>query len=222
MPTMTNTSRDSYPIDITVVDAQQKLDSSQQTINRYREKLKSNSKDYITWLELGDALLAQRWNPARFQISLACYQSSLELKPDNPDVYHKISNVLKRLGRQDEALKVLQKLVTLDPEMLLPQFFRLDILCSVLYENEEGIVASRTAYAKQLCELSENIDFDSPEALEKLGGAVGEYPFHLAYQGYNDCQLQREYGHLICRIQAARYPQWSKPIPPFRKKTVNR
>lgn len=215
---MTNTSRDSQPIDATVVDTQQKLDSSQQAINIYREKLKANSKDYITWLKLGDALLAQRWNPERFQISLACYRKSLELYSDNPEVYYKISNVLRRLGRQDEALEVLQKLVTFDPRMLLPLFFRLDILCPVLYENEEGIVASRTAYAKQLGELCETINFDSPEAIEKLESAVGEYPFHLAYQGYNDCQLQREYGHLICRIQSARYPQWSKPIPPVPKK----
>jgi predicted O-linked N-acetylglucosamine transferase (SPINDLY family) len=194
-------------------------DKPQQAINNYRALLKSNGNDFLTWLKLGDALLAQRWNPARFSISLACYRKSLELHADNPAAYHKMGNVFKRLGQQEEAMAALQKALVLDPGLIRARFSLMNIQCPILYEKEEDILSSRAAYAWQLNELCETIDLDGPEAIESAAGAVGEYPFHLGYQGYNDCSLQREYGNLICRIQAARYPQWSKPLPPSPQKT---
>lgn len=214
---MTNSPLASYQIDTLAADNMQEEDKIQDVINGYREQLKTNRKDYLTWMKLGDALLSQRWNTERFSISLACYRTSLELHPDNPEVYQKIGNVLKRLGRQDEAITALKNALILESGMVSARFSMLDILCPILYENKEDIVFSRTAYTKELCELYETIDLTSSEAIERAAKAVGEFPFHLAYQGYNDCPLQWKYGNLICRIQAARYPQWSKPLPPPHK-----
>ena len=39
-------------------------------------------------------------------------------------------------------------------------------------------------------------------------------PFFLAYQGYNDRDLQTLYGSLVCRIMARRYPSTTLPPPP--------
>jgi len=201
------------PIETTEGDTPREQDRFQEAIHGYREQLKTNGNDYLTWLKLGDAHLGQR-NPALFPISLACFKKSLQLRPDNPIAYLKIGFVFKLLGRQGEAIAAIQKALDLDPGFILARFTLLDILCPVLYDKHEDILFARAAYAGQLNELCETIALDGPEAIERAAGAVGKYPFHLAYQGDDDCSLQREYGNLICRIQAARYPQWSKPLPP--------
>jgi predicted O-linked N-acetylglucosamine transferase (SPINDLY family) len=210
---MTNSHGATHPIDTTADDPLREQDRFQEAINEYREQLKTNGYDYLTWLKLGDALLGQR-NPTLLPISLACYRNSLDLHADNPAAYHKLGTIFKLLGRQEEAIAALKKALDLAPGLIRARFTLLDILCPILYEKEEDILSSRAAYAGQLNELCETIDLDGPEAIVRAAGAVGKYPFHLAYQGYDDCSLQRKYGNLTCRIQAARYPQWSKPLPP--------
>jgi len=62
---------------------------------------------------------------------------------------------------------------------------------------------------------------DSARRIEEAAKAVGlSQPFYLPYQGHNDRDLQRLYGELVCRIQAARYPQWaaSPPLLPVNPK----
>jgi predicted O-linked N-acetylglucosamine transferase (SPINDLY family) len=210
---MTNSHGATHPIDTTARDPLPEQDRFQEAINEYREQLKTNGYDYLTWLKLGDALLGQR-NPTLLPISLACYRNSLDLHADNPAAYHKLGTIFKLLGRQEEAIAALKKALDLAPGLIRARFTLLDILCPILYEKEEDILSSRAAYAGQLNELCETIDLDGPEAIVRAAGAVGKYPFHLAYQGYDDCSLQRKYGNLTCRIQAARYPQWSKHLPP--------
>lgn len=211
---MTNPHSVSRSLDTAVTGTPQAQDRSQAAINRYRERLKTHGNDFATWLKLGDALLSQRWNPARFSISLACYRKSLELNGDNPAAYHKLGAVFKLLGRQEEAMSALHKALALDPGLVPARFSLMNSQCPILYEKEEEIVASRAAYAGQLNELCETIYLEGPGAIARAADAVGEYPFHLAYQGYNDRSLQRKYGNLICRIQSARYPQWGQPLPP--------
>jgi len=215
---MTNSHSASPLIDSAAGDTPREQDRFQQTVSDCRVQLKTDGKNILTWLKLGDALLGQR-NPTLFPISLACYRKSLQLHADNPAAFHKLGTIFKLLGRQEEAKAALQRALDLDPGLIRARFTLLDILCPVLYEKKEDIPSSRAAYASQLNELCETIDLDGPEAIERAAGAVGKYPFHLAYQGYNDCSLQRQYGSLICRIQAARYPQWSRQLPPPSQKT---
>jgi predicted O-linked N-acetylglucosamine transferase (SPINDLY family) len=177
------------------------------------EHLKKDRNNYLSWLNLGNAVLAQQ-NPTLYLISHACYEKSLRLHPDNPEAYIQMSFALKLQGRQTEAIAALQKAQNLDQTSFRARFNMLDLLCPIIYFNEADIASSRAAYTKQLNELCEVFNPNDPEAIEKAAEAVGKYPFHLAYQGYNDCLLQWQYGNLVCRIQAAKYPQFSQPLPP--------
>jgi protein O-GlcNAc transferase len=181
----------------------------------FQKKLKSGGMDSQTCLELGDALLAQR-NPAIYPISLACFQKALQLHPENALACLKMGNILKKLNRQDEALAALQQALRLDPGLTRARFRQLEVIFPILYEKEEEIASVRAAYACRLEEICATVDLCNPAAIEQAARAVGIYPFHLGYQALNDRELQRRYGELVCRIQAARYPQWSRalPIPP--------
>lgn len=168
--------------------------------------------EYNIYLKRAETILEQR-NPALFQLSLACCLKALELDPDNPKAYNKAGKLFKLLGNQPEALRSIRKALELDPGFTPARFELLHALLPILYEEETGISGARLAYQRQLSQLSRDIRLDRPQSISRAAQAVGRYPFHLAYQGYNDVALQRSYGQLVCRIQAAKYPQWSRCLP---------
>lgn len=185
----------------------------QEAVNLCAEQLKNDRKNYLNWLNLGNAILALQNPDLRF-ISYTCYKTALQLRPDDPETCIQMSFVLKLLGRQAESIEALEKAQNLAPESFRARFNMLDILCPIIYRNESEIASSRETYSRQLNELCEASNLNSPEAIERAAEAVGKYPFHLAYQGYNDSLLQRKYGNLVCRIQASQYPQFSQPLRP--------
>lgn len=189
-------------------------DRLQQTIDRCRRQLAQHDGDWATWLKLGDALQAQRGNPARFSIGMACYRRALQINADSPEAWVRLGSLFKLLGQRQESLAALQRAQELEPGMVSARFALLAAYCPVLYEREEDINGVRADYAGQLATLNRDVPLDTPEQIERAAEAVGIYPFHLAYQGHNDCMLQQVYGQLVCRIQAARYPQWSGRLPP--------
>jgi len=184
----------------------------QEAVDYYRFALRSGGEPCSIYLKMAGAILAQR-NPALYPISLACYQKSVRLNPANPLAHLQLGSVLIKLGRQQEAAAAFQTALQLDPGLIQARFHRLKATCPILYQKPEDIPAARAAYARQLAELGDTIDLTDPESIEKASRAVGIYPFHLGYQGCNDIELQRRYGTLVCRIQAARYPQGSRPLP---------
>ncbi len=187
-------------------------DNYQDVLNECREALKTNRNDFSAWLNLADVLLKKK-SPILYPICLTCCEKSLQLLPDNPDAYIKKGIVLAKLGRKEETISALQRAQQLDPGSVYARFLHLVNLCPIVYKKEEEISSARTAYVKLLTELSDSIDLHDSESILRAIKAVGEYPFYLCYQGFNDKELQKKYGKLICKIQAARYPQWSLPIP---------
>ncbi|MFA6012710.1 MAG: tetratricopeptide repeat protein [Desulfobacteraceae bacterium] len=181
----------------------------------YEEARQVGGGDYKTYLRMGDMIHAEN-NPALLPISLACYVKSLELRPDNPMVYCRMGILYKQLGQPRKAIAVLEKALELDTAFIPARFNLLNVLCPVLYEKEEEIMEARAAYEKELHALCGTLRLDNEAEIKRAAQAVGRYPFHLAYQGYNDVEFQRRYGELVCRIQTARYPQWSgkKDMPP--------
>ena len=147
----------------------------------YRQALKLDPDNAEIYFKLGKSLLKLRQAEV-FAVSLACLRKSLELEPGNPAVYVEMAELFYLLGKYDEALKAIRKALELDPAYVPAYFEQLHILCSVVYENEAGIVAARKAYGQALAEMSEKICLDDPKAIELAAKAVGKYPFHLAYQ----------------------------------------
>ena len=83
----------------------------------------------------------------------------------------------------------------------------------ILYADEGEIIRRRKAYEEKLRALCDDVEAGRvPGDLVKAVAA--KLPFLLAYQGYNDRDLQRLYGSLVCRIVARQYPAAELPPPP--------
>jgi predicted O-linked N-acetylglucosamine transferase (SPINDLY family) len=97
-----------------------------------------------------------------------------------------------------------------------PQDYTFELLYHLLlpqrYSREEYITTSRQAFSKGLNNLQ--INFGDPtqsEALTRIDGFSRVTNFFLAYQGYNDRDLQYQYGKLLHKTLTIAYPEWVKP-----------
>ena len=76
----------------------------------------------------------------------------------------------------------------------------------ILYEFEQEIILRRATYEEKLRALCAFVEARGARGdLTKILEA--KQPFYLAYQGYNNRDLQRLYGSMACRIMEYKYPK---------------
>jgi predicted O-linked N-acetylglucosamine transferase (SPINDLY family) len=153
----------------------------------------------------------------RLDEAIASYGEALRLNPSLADTYVNLGSLLHDSGLHREAAEHYAGALKLKPGHLAAGMGMCMAQLEVLYDTAEDILTSRERYRTQLENLVEGLRLDSPARIETASRVVGgAQPFYLAYQGEVDCDLQRTYGELVCRIQSSRFPRWSKrpPMPP--------
>jgi predicted O-linked N-acetylglucosamine transferase (SPINDLY family) len=148
----------------------------------------------------------------RYQDAAACYQEALRLNPTMVEAHSNLGALCHEQGLLQEAAGHYERALALKPDSTSALWGRCMAQLEILHDAPEEIPASRERYRKQLESLREAIRLDNPARIQAAAKVVGgAQPFYLAYQGEVDRDLQSLYGELVCRIQSARFPQWSKP-----------
>ncbi len=154
----------------------------------------------------------------RMEEAIACGREALRLDPALIDAHVNLASLLHDHGLHQEASERYEHALALKPGHIAAALGKCMAQLDILYDTPEDIRASRERYRINLEELSRNLRLDDSAVIEAASRVVGgAQPFCLAYQGEVDRDLQKTYGSLICRIQAARYPEWSEtpPLPPL-------
>ncbi len=149
----------------------------------------------------------------RLDKALASYDKAIALKPDYAEAFYNRGSILRELDRLDDALASYDKAIALKPDYAEAQFALCMAELPILYENEPEITVRRTAYERRLNALCEAAD-RSTNLADVAKGVGSRQPFLLAYQGYNDRDLQAIYGCFVCRAMAKRYPPAPLAAPP--------
>jgi len=126
-------------------------------------------------------------------------------------VYFNRGITLFELGHFEESLSSYAKAIALKPDFAEARFGLCMAELPMLYVDQPDIIARRTAYERRLMALC-NAEETGTNQTDLAKGVGSSQPFFLAYQGYNDRDLQRLYGSFVCRIMAERYPP-SVPAP---------
>src|SRR5664279_158193 len=191
-------------------------------VKRFGEALASYDKalalkpDYAeAFYNRGNALKEMN----RFDEALASYDRALELKPDYAEAFYNRGNALKEMNRLDDALASYDKALALKPDYAEAQFGLCMAELLILYENEPEIIVRRTAYERRLRVLCDAGD-RSTNLADLAKGVGSSQPFFLAYQGYNDRDLQALYGSFVCRVMAKCYPPAALAPPPGAREPV--
>jgi len=166
--------------------------------------------DYVdAHLNCGTALTHE----GRIDEAVACFQRVLALKPDHVDALLKLSRAYSTLLRREDAVESLERALKIEPDNMLVRIGLCMAQLPILYHDVAEIAECRARYEECLTRLSS--DFDHGRVEGDLAAAVASsQPFHLAYQGHNDRELQRVYGTLMCRAVTKSYPDVQLPAPP--------
>jgi len=150
----------------------------------------------------------------RFEEALASIDKAIALDPDYAEAFKSRGDLLKDEGRWAAAVIDFERALALKPDDAVARVALCMAQIPILYRDEPEIARRRAAYQECLETLCDDVDGRRlmPHGLAKAMGA--SQPFYLAYQGYNDRDLQSLYGSLVCRIMAERYPPAALSPPP--------
>lgn len=153
-------------------------------------------------------------DPRLSALAVAWYQRSLEVEPDCVETYVGLAKAYRQIGQLQQAWDCCDRAEAIDPQSLLPSYYRCMLQLPIVYRRYEEILCSRQQYRQQLVALGEAIARASLESVATLADIVGSItPFYLTYQGYDDLELMHLYGQIVTQIMAARYPRWARTLP---------
>jgi len=149
----------------------------------------------------------------RFDAALASYDKAIALRPDYAEAFNSRGHLLNGEGKWAEAVVDFERALALKPDYAGAKFDLCMAQLPVLYRDEPEIAKRRATYQEYLEALC--VDVDRGRMPRDMAKAIwSSQPFFLAYQGYNDRDLQSLYGSLVCRIMAERYlPAVLSPPP---------
>ena len=142
----------------------------------------------------------------RFAEALASYEKAIALKPDFAEAYNNRGNVFFELNLNDKALVSYRKAFEISEDFFEARAAACFAELPILYECEQEIILRRTTYEEKLRALCDFVEARGAHGdLTRILEA--KQPFYLAYQGYNNRDLQRLYGSMACRIMEHKYPK---------------
>ncbi|MEW6002783.1 MAG: tetratricopeptide repeat protein [Nitrospirota bacterium] len=178
----------------------------------FRNALGINPNLAEVWSNLGNAL----HDKSDLENAVIAYRKALELNPELSLTHYDLGNALKEEGKTDEAISAYDRALELKPDLFKASWARCMAHLPVVYSDQPDIERARRQYHDELVTLQESLSLETPQDIDAAIEAVGSHqPFYLAAQGFNDRDLQKMYGELVCRIMAAKYPQWAdRPAMP--------
>jgi protein O-GlcNAc transferase len=202
-----------FNVHIKLGDTLLKLGKNKQAILSYSKAYLMNQNNASLNFKLARAHFRNSSQVSR-DFSIHFFKKAIDLDPENAKYLYRYGLVLRYMGKKEEAIDCFRKVLVLRPAMAPARIALCISQIPIIYENVDEIVNSRNNYRQELEHLGETIELDSPASVKELSQNLF-FPFYLPYQGFNDRDLQCLYGDLVCRIQAARYPQWAqKPVMP--------
>ncbi|MGK7898400.1 MAG: tetratricopeptide repeat protein [Xenococcus sp. (in: cyanobacteria)] len=148
----------------------------------------------------------------RGEEAIASYKKALSLKPELAEVHNNLGVLLQEQGQLEKAIASYQTAIRLKPNYHTAKFSLVIAQLPVIHSSDQEIQLRRNNYRQELQNLANSYEQASPEERAEAAAAVGSnQPFHLAYQGLNDRDLQQTYGSMIHQLMTSRYPQWNQP-----------
>jgi len=183
----------------------------------YQKALQINPQIYEAYNNIG--IIYQE--KTKLNEAISYYQKALQCDPTPYpyilDIYLNMGKALYYQGKKEEAIAAFDTAILIKTNFIKAKFARCMSQLLIVYPNQSSIEISRNEYHKELIKLRDTISFKTPEDIDANESAVGNsQPFFLAYQGFNDRELQRIYGELICEIMRSRYPAFAaRPAMPY-------
>jgi protein O-GlcNAc transferase len=178
-------------------------------ITSYSRALQLNPNLADAYCNLGATLR----DKGQFDDAIKYLKAALQMNPSFFDAYYILGLALIVHGKLEEAIAAFDMALYFNPNYIKARWAKCISHLPIIYKAQSEIQFSRTRYYNELMKLRQTIKLTIKQDIKDAAEAVGNIqPFYLPYQGLNDKELQRLYGELVCKIMAARYPDYANPI----------
>ncbi|PHV62811.1 tetratricopeptide repeat protein [Cyanobacterium aponinum UTEX 3221] len=183
------------------------LNDKNQAIKSYEKAIKINPHLVDAYNNLGNIYLSfNQLEQAEF-----IYREAIKVNTPHSGTYFNLYLTLKQLGKIEDAIALTKKAVELFPDDYGWQL-RKNLFLPIIYRTEEEILFYRNRFTEGLNNLIENLDLSTELKRENALNAISNHTnFYLAYQGYNDIDLQKKYASLVTQITHSIF-SYDKPI----------
>lgn len=184
-------------------------------IDNYRYFLEHRTGDVEVYVNLAECYQ----NLDLYELAIETYQKALQLYPQEIELYLRLALTLQDGGQTENAMNLIDEACWLFPNEIALQIEQARIL-PIIYRDAEEIAFYRQRFTDRLASLINHISLTTIADRESAMKAIGwRTNFYLQYQGYNDLELQQNYGNFTHRVMAANYPHWvAKITAPTSKK----
>lgn len=174
----------------------EKVNSQKDAIQAYQKAVEINPYLIDAYNNLGNIYLSFN----QLEQAQLIYQEAIKVNPSHSGSYFNLFLTLKQLGKIEDALKLTEKAVELFPDDYGWQLQK-NLFLPIIYRTEEEILFYRKRFTEGLNNLIENLDLSTELKKENALNAISNHTnFYLAYQGYNDIDLQKKYASLVSQI----------------------
>lgn len=174
-------------------------------IQFYQKSLQASILNPEIYLSLGDCY--QQIN--QLEAAIKIYQEALDLFPDTVELYLALISAWQNLGETKTAASIAEQAISQFPNHLGLKFAKQRLL-PIIYDTASEIELYRQRFSQELDQLTLNTNLEQLDNRWQALNGVGESTnFYLQYQGYNDLNLQQQYGQFVTRIMEANYPEFS-------------
>lgn len=182
------------------------LNDKNTAITAYEKAIEINKYLIDAYNNLGNIYSSlNQWEKAEFT-----YQEAIKINPQHSGSYFNLLLTLKNMGKFKEAIELVTKTAQLFPDDFTWQLQKY-LFLPIIYHTEKEITYYRQRFTQGLNELINNLDISTENKKKNALEAIKNHTnFYLAYQGYNDLDLQQKYASLITQITHSNFPQWTK------------
>ncbi len=155
----------------------------------------------------------------RLEEAESIYRRAIEINPYHSGSRFNLLLTLKHMGRNQEAIQLAEETSQLLPNDFTWQLQK-HLYLPIIYTSTEEIGYYRKRFTEGLDYLVNHLNIADDDSKRNALQAISNHTnFYLAYQGFNDVDLQKKYGKLVTTITRANYPKWfEKKTPIFRGK----
>ena len=180
-----------------------------QAINLYQKLLDiANITDADVYFNLSEA----HQKLQNFSASIQVLQSGTRSYPQDARLQFTLIIQLQQQGRIEEAIVQAETAAKLLPEDYTFQLLQY-LLVPMIYDSVEEIDYYKQRFSQGLITLNQTTILDNSEKIHQAFLGINRVTnFYLAYQAHNVRAMQIQYGQLLERIMAARYPNWVQSL----------
>jgi protein O-GlcNAc transferase len=196
---------DYYPAYVNLGETLEWQGRVEEASDNYAKAIQLRPNEFYPYVKLGMTLVVE----TKLEEAEVIMRRALELKPDDVGALVNLGYALKEQGKYEEAL-VFYERATKQNEQLLVAAIGANLSLPPIYKDENEIHAVRKRYSEGLDRLRANAHLYKQRPMQALTLVWGN--FLLAYQGLNDCDLQRRYGEFLGDLLRNDAPEFFEPM----------